>query len=133
MREAGSFLGDPIFPTPREAIDAEGIRAQFSIPGDNDEKHLGEAETMSIILNRHRGEAVILTDDKAALRFAKAEGIRRLTTWDVIKMAVRTNHITPSEAWTYARALRAFRTGYDEVSSWDAFRAWCDSPSSISV
>ena len=83
-------------------------------PGDLDDhphKHLGEAETITILVNRGWArESFFLTDDTGAAERARADGIRTVTTWDLLKLAHRVKKdnaplLTDDDAWAAAQEL----------------------------
>ncbi len=125
------FMGDPLYPeTLQERVDMRVIREGFAGPNDHERKNLGEAETLSIIINRQLG-ARLITDDKSAYRYANAQGIEVMTTWDVLKLSRRINLTDLPTTWGYVIALGGQRARYTELHSQDAFEAWCTSSTSL--
>lgn len=98
VKEANAAFGDPLHPEPAERVDTLVIRNQMSKPGDGRTAHIGEAETIAIIDRRHI-TAVFATDDIEAGRVAKDYGIEVVTTWQLIRVAVKSKHMTEDEAW----------------------------------
>lgn len=73
MSRWGEIFGDPLIPSTVELVDAQAIAMQMRKPGEPSvSQHLGEAETIAIVVNRGMS-AVFLTDDHDAARRAAAE------------------------------------------------------------
>ena len=105
-------------------MDILALVINLSQPGDDDTKHLGEAETIVIIRNRQI-EAMFITDDGGARAIAERDGIKVYSTWDLIALATRAGKITMNESWGYARTLRAERRGWPPCEhNRTAFEAW---------
>lgn len=49
---AGAVFGSPWFPDAAEHQDARLLRQELASPGDHPHQHLGEAETLSIMIRR---------------------------------------------------------------------------------
>lgn len=125
LGQVPSFMGDALFlEGAREWADMRTIREAFLKPGDGPTQHLGEAETLSIILNRHPS-AIFVTDDKSAYRYATEHSLQCLTTWDVLKLAFRSAHIDFPTSWGYVLALGGNRQRYNELRNRDSFGVWC--------
>ncbi|MCL2736895.1 MAG: hypothetical protein FWD75_09770 [Propionibacteriaceae bacterium] len=99
MRWWNGLFGDPLAPTPAEMVDARTIAAQMQSPGEYaPTAHMGEAETIAIILRR-RIQAVFLTDDHAAARRAASEShIDVASTTKVLALAEVANKVRHDEA-----------------------------------
>lgn len=129
MAEYPGILGDPLFPqTASEYLQARLLREDLAVPGDGPHQHLGEAETLAIIMTRGM-QAVFVTDDRAARRLAAVHGIVTYTTWDMLKLAGRAKLVDPDALWGYMRTLRGLgRGGPVGVNDRASFDAWLDLP-----
>lgn len=93
-------------------------------PGDDSTKHLGEAETIAIIITR-KTSAMFVTDDGGARRAALAVGIQCIDTWDLLRAAHRQNHITVQDAYADALTLDSLNRGWPPCGrNLTAFTAW---------
>ncbi|WP_308467907.1 hypothetical protein [Rathayibacter soli] len=128
MGLAREIFGEPLYLRDRkERIDALALRGTFAAPGDPKTKHLGEAETLTIINNRQIN-AMFVTDDEAAALRATLLGIPTYTTWDILKLCVRTGLLTTEEAWNgilVVRGNRGRRRPY--LRDRQSFERWCES------
>lgn len=111
MSEAEDIFGDPLFPEGAEHIDINLLQEQLRGPGDGDSAHLGEAETITII-RRRRLPAAFVTDDGDARRHAESEGIRTYTTWQILKLAVATKHMSVPEFFAAYAVLVSSKRGH---------------------
>lgn len=85
MAKAPAVFGDALYPAGAELTDTKVIRERMLKPGDLATAHLGEAETIAIITRRQlRG--FFVTDDRDASREAAAEGIKVVSTWDILRL-----------------------------------------------
>jgi predicted nucleic acid-binding protein len=102
------ILGAPLYPSTRERIDTYSIRARLAAPGDPPTAHLGEAETIAIMLAREIRGAFV-TDDRGARRLAEAPDIqiRTYTTGDLLRLAVRASRIDADTCWELLQKLRS--------------------------
>lgn len=109
MNDAWNVFGNPIEPTHRESQDTQILRQMLAKPEDARYKHMGEAETITVITSRGWvQEAVFLTDDHEAAKRANRDGIRTVTTWDLFKLAHRcTTDFDDNQAWTAVQQLDA--------------------------
>lgn len=125
MGDVAAALGTPLYPeTQAEHLQVRLFRDELAVPGDPPTRHLGEAETLAIIVNRGLA-AVFVTDDRGARRLAAAHGIRCYTTWDMLKLAGRIKLIDPDALWGYLRTLRALgRGGPGGVDNGLSFERW---------
>jgi predicted nucleic acid-binding protein len=106
IAEADRFLGDPIAPTKTELLQTRAFRDRLAGPLENNpKKHLGEAETLSIMAERFRFD-LLVTDDTGAHRLAAEHNIRTVTTFTLLKMAVRVGLATPVDVFDHLRDLR---------------------------
>lgn len=99
------FLGEPYRPaTDGERAAIEEAREFLREPGDGPEKHLGEAETVGVIVARAL-TAILVTDDTGALRLARRHDVPAVTTADLLRLAARAGLIEVQKAWDYLREL----------------------------
>lgn len=98
----GGWMGHPI-----EVNDATEIRKieltrrqVFGGSEDEPRKHLGEAQTCFILLNRaeYRG-SLWISDDRDALNYARGRGLVVKQTFDLISEAVSVGMISRSEGY----------------------------------
>jgi hypothetical protein len=101
------ILGTPFYPSQRERIDTFTLRARLAAPGDSPTAHLGEAETIAIMLAREIAGAFV-TDDRGARRLAQAPDIQipTYTTGDLLRLAVRASRIDSDTCWELLQRLR---------------------------
>ena len=125
--DVGTILGDPLIPTGVERLATELIRRQLAKPDDSRTQHLGEAETFAIVSQRAIN-ALFVTDDLSAARFARTIPVKTATTADLVKLAVRTGKLGVDAAWSSVMLLRnAGRFLSGAPHNFDLFRAWCAS------
>jgi hypothetical protein len=75
------ILGAPLYPeTGAERLEVQHLRTQLASPGDRPTDHLGEAETLAIIISRHELTAFFVTDDRGAAALAVSHGVPVVTT-----------------------------------------------------
>jgi predicted nucleic acid-binding protein len=89
MSEWHEVFGTPLSPSPAELVDAHAIADRMRSPGENSPaQHMGEAETIAIIVRRQLS-AIFLTDDHAAARAAVVEPLVKgvASTTKVLAMA----------------------------------------------
>ncbi|WP_307297340.1 hypothetical protein [Microbacterium natoriense] len=96
MAIARSIFGEPIYATPAEHVDIIVLQDQMRQPGDRDTAHLGESETIAIIISRQL-RAAFVTDDRDAQRQAALRGIPVYSTWHILKLGVATGHLTSED------------------------------------
>ncbi|WP_157357030.1 hypothetical protein [Arthrobacter sp. U41] len=131
LSEAPGIFGEPLkLETRVEQMDTQVFRARLRKPGDGPAANLGEAESLSIIMNR-RLDAVFITDDNGALGFAVEHGIPYTTTWDLLKMFVRAKKLERTTAWHYVLTLGGNQRRYEELRTQDSFYAWLETPGSL--
>lgn len=125
MQDAQQIFGEPLLPQSRqEHVDTQTIRLSFVKPGDGPKRHLGEAETLSIITNRQL-VALFVTDDGEASTRAQSYGISTCTTWDLLRLAVKTNRLTVVEAWRDVHTLNGHLRKNVNLRNETVFNAWC--------
>ncbi|WP_232295264.1 hypothetical protein [Parafrankia sp. EUN1f] len=122
---AHDIFGPPLSPSPAELAQARRFRAELASPGDRPYQHLGEAETVAIMLRR-RLQAFFVTDDRSAAQLAAREGIKVVTTWDLLKIATRrAGWIDADDLWGYVQILRTHRRGgLAQVKDRPSFDKW---------
>lgn len=91
-------LGEPVFPSDDEHVQIRRLRWEMAFAEaldvdvaeqnmkNGDDKHLGEAETITII-QRRMLKAIFVTDDFRARPFA--EGIKCIDTWSLVSVGLR--------------------------------------------
>lgn len=67
LDDAAEIFGEPLFPDQAELQDVRVLRDQLAGPGDPLSKHLGEAETIAIVVRRQLN-CFFVTDDREARR-----------------------------------------------------------------
>lgn len=110
MAKAPGIFGDALYPAGAEFSDTQIIRERMLKPGDADAAHLGEAETIAIITRRQL-TGFFVTDDRDAGREAKAEGIKVVTTWDILRLMVRGGKIAVGDFHAHADTLAKAKRG----------------------
>lgn len=131
LSEARDIFGEPLkLETRVEQSDTQVFRARLKKAGDGPAANLGEAESLSIIINR-RLDATFITDDNGALGFAVEHGISYTTTWDLFKLFVRVKKLDRSTAWHYVLDLGGHKRRYKELWDQDSFYAWLENPGSL--
>jgi predicted nucleic acid-binding protein len=101
---AGEIFGEPIFPDEAEHQDVRVLRDQLAAPGDLPTQHLGEAETLAIIVRR-RLRCFFVTDDDGAARMATKNGIQVVDTWLLLKIAHRKAWLDADTLWGYVLTI----------------------------
>ncbi len=112
-------------------MNTEVFRTQPAKPGDPKTANLGEAESLAIIIERDL-KAIFITDDNGALALAENKNIPHLTTWDLLKLFVRTNKLEREKAWGYVMTLGGHQRRYRELRDKDSFFLWLDSKEALS-
>jgi predicted nucleic acid-binding protein len=103
-----TWLGEPIeIDDEAEALRINFIRrAVFGGSDDEPLKHLGEAETCYVILNkRDFAGSWWISDDRDSLRYARHQGITTRETIDLVGMAVGIGEITAQDAFDLMRKM----------------------------
>jgi predicted nucleic acid-binding protein len=90
LPERGRAPGHPRAPRP-----ASWLR-------DRPSQHLGEAETIAIIIRRQLS-CFFVTDDIGAARLATQKGIQVIGTWHLLKMAHRARLLDADALWGYVQ------------------------------
>ncbi len=88
LGQAEAIFGSPWFPQGAEHLDTKMLRQELASPGDSHTKHLGEAETLAIMLRR-RVNGFFVTDDREAQRLAAKHGVKVASTWVLLPWRTR--------------------------------------------
>lgn len=124
--EAMNIFGDPIQVKDDEHAQIRATRRQLAVAdgkGEHSDKHLGEAETLTIIAMR-RLNAKFITDDGAA-RVLNPKVC--LTTWDLLRFSMNADYATRSEVESFYETLKSHnRTSLAEIRTPQKFQAWLD-------
>lgn len=122
IADAEGFLGEPIAPTKVELLQTRVFREQLAGPQESHAKeHLGEAETLAVMVERHRFE-ILVTDDAGARRLAAEHNIKVVTTLTLLQMVVRVGLASPDDVLEYLRLLRP--RGAPTIRGVSDLRAW---------
>ncbi len=105
LTEANRIFGEPLYPDPAELQDTLALRNELARPGDHRRKHLGEAETLAIMVRR-RIHGFFVTDDNEARRLAARNKVQVVDTWLLFRMAHRQAWIDADTLWGYVQTLR---------------------------
>jgi predicted nucleic acid-binding protein len=101
---AREIFGEPLFPDEAEHQDLRVLRDQLAAPGDRPTQHLGEAETLAIVLRRQL-RCFFVTDDGGAARLATKNGIPVVDTWHLLKVAHRKAWLDADTLWGYVLTI----------------------------
>jgi predicted nucleic acid-binding protein len=104
---AGDIFGEPLYPQASEHQGVQIMRDQLAQPGDRPTQHLGEAETLTIIV--HRGlttQCFFVTDDRGAALLATRQGVQTVDTWKLLKVAYKQGWLDADTLWGYVQTLR---------------------------
>jgi predicted nucleic acid-binding protein len=104
LDEAGDIFGEPLFPDQAEHQDVRVLRDELSGPGDRAGRHLGEAETIAIVVRRQL-KCFFVTDDGGAARLAAKNGVPVVDTWRLLKVAYRKIWLDADTFWGYVLTL----------------------------
>jgi predicted nucleic acid-binding protein len=124
LDEADRIFGTPLYPTAAELQDLLVVRDELASPGDLRTAHLGEAETITIIVRRGlRG--FFVTDDAGAKRLARQHGIGIADTWVLLKLVYKLKLADPNALWGYVQTLKTHDRG-GPPGVWDrpSFDTW---------
>lgn len=124
LAAAGAIFGAPLTPNRLEYEDARLLRINMASPDDHYTKHLGEAETIAIIIRRHL-DGCFLTDDRDAQGVASHHSIDVVTTWDLLRLAHKLAKVTKPVLAGYLGTLKANKRGTppgvtnpDDIDDW---------------
>jgi predicted nucleic acid-binding protein len=127
LSHADEIFGPPWMPDTAELVDTKILREELAKPGDHSRQHLGEAETLAIMVRRSVN-GFFVTDDNQAARLANRHGIKVATTWLLLKVAARRGWVDHDTLWGYVLSLRADRRGSPPgVTDRSAFDKWLGS------
>jgi predicted nucleic acid-binding protein len=125
---AGEIFGEPLRPDEAEHQDIGVLRDQLAAPGEPRTQHLGEAETLAIIIRRHLS-CFFATDDRSAARMAAQHGIQAASTWHLLKVAHRKGWIDADTLWGYVQTLQGNGRGAPPgVKDRVSFDKWWSTP-----
>lgn len=111
LDNARGIFGAPLYPeTLAERIDVQTFRRELAQPGDHAWQHLGEAETLAI-MTRRAIDGFLVTDDQDARRLARRHQVTVISTWDLLRVAVKHSFLDRPTLWGYLQTLRANRRG----------------------
>ena len=79
-------------------------------PGDPATQHLGEAETIAIIVRRQLS-CFFVTDDGSARRLATQNGVQVVSTWHLLKVAHRAGLLDADTFWGCVQTLEGEARG----------------------
>jgi hypothetical protein len=80
------------------------LRDELAGPGDPPGRHLGEAETLVIIVRRNL-RCFFVTDDRDATRLAARSGVQAADTWLLLRIAYRRSWLDADALWGYVQTL----------------------------
>jgi predicted nucleic acid-binding protein len=104
------------------------MREDLASPGDTATAHLGEAETLAIIIRR-RPACFFVTDDRDAARLAAKNQVPVVDTWGLLLVAYKTGWVDADTLWGYVQTLRGQRRGSPQkVSDRPSFDKWVGTP-----
>lgn len=112
LSTASEIFGESLYPKPSEHQAIRLMRDELAAPGDHPRQHLGEAETLTIIV--HRGltaGSFFVTDDRGAARLANKHGVPVVDTWQLLKVACRKAWLDADALWGYVQTLRTNERG----------------------
>jgi predicted nucleic acid-binding protein len=102
---AREIFGEPLFPDAAEHQDVRVLRDELAGPGDHPSKHLGEAETLAIIVRRQL-VCIFVTDDRDAARLASMKGVQGVDTWVLLRVAHVKGWLDGDTLWGYVQTLQ---------------------------
>ncbi|MDI1460077.1 hypothetical protein QEZ54_03770 [Catellatospora sp. KI3] len=125
LADAHGIFGDPLRPqSPTEHVMTRAFRTRLARPGDGPFRHLGESETLAIMASRSlRG--IFVSDDRAVSVIAREQGIRIVTTFELLRAACRSGMVDADTAWSYLQRLRQEGRGWPPgVYERSSFEKW---------
>jgi predicted nucleic acid-binding protein len=125
LDNAPEIFGEPLYPeSPAERIDIQAFRLELAQPGDQPWQHLGEAETLAI-MTRRSFKGFLVTDDQSAARLARRHDVAVVSTWDLLRVAVKHSFVDGATLWGYLQTLRSKgRGGPRGVTTRESFDKW---------
>jgi predicted nucleic acid-binding protein len=126
MTIAWEIFGVPLYPeSGAEHLDVRALRLELSQPGDPAHMHLGEAETLAIMIRRDV-DGFFVTDDGDARRLARKHDVQVVSTWDLLRLASRCDFVDGDALWGYIQTLhteeRGGPRGVRDRASFDVWR-----------
>lgn len=113
-----------MYPDHAEHQDLRLLRDELASPGDPPHAHLGEAETLAIIIRRSL-RAFFVTDDRDAKRLARKHGIGIADTWVLLKTTHKVKLADPDTIQGYVQTIKAQGRGSPPgVLDRASFDAW---------
>ncbi len=106
LDDADEIFGEPLYPDEAEHQDLRILRDQLAGPGDPPAKHLGEAETIAIVVRREL-KCFFVTDDREAARLASRNGVQITGTWGLLRVAHRVGWRDADTLWGYVLTLES--------------------------
>lgn len=124
LEQASAIFGDPWYPQDAEYVDTMTLRQELASPGDGPKKHLGEAETLAIMLRR-QVSGFFVTDDGDARRLATKHGVKVASTWRLLQTARKMEWVDDDTLWGYIQTLRNNKRGAPRgVYNRESFNKW---------
>lgn len=126
LAHADAIFGDPWFPEGAEHLDIRMLRQELASPGDGPRKHLGEAETLAIMMRR-QANGFFVTDDGEARRLATKHGVKVASTWLLLRTAHKQGWVDDDTLWGYVQTLRTNKRGTPPgVYDRESFNKWLE-------
>lgn len=126
LSHTAAIFGEPWFPDPAEHLDIQILRRELASPGDSPRKHLGEAETLAIMMRR-QVTGFFVTDDRDAQRLAAKHGVAVVSTWPLLLMAHRKGWVDDDTLWGYVQTLGTNKRGAPPtVDDRESFNKWLE-------
>lgn len=126
LSQAREIFGEPLRPDDAELLDARVLRQELAMPGDGPFHHLGEAETLAIVIRRQL-TAIFVTDDKDATRLATNNSVTVVSTWMLLRVAHRQGWVDADTLWGYVQTLQAgHRSMPPDVRDRPSFDKWLE-------
>lgn len=120
-QEAQNIFGEPLVPQDDEHVPIRSLRQQMASAGEHHDKHLGEAEAVTII-ERRQLNAIFVTDDTQVPVMAEFPCI---TSWELLALGLK-RQMTDRCTVTQMRStlLQAGRVHVEEIKDVDRFNDW---------
>jgi predicted nucleic acid-binding protein len=110
LGDAPEIFGESLFPDDAEYQDVRVLRDGLARPGDLPTSHLGEAETIAIIVRRGLN-CFFVTDDRGAARLASNNSVPAVSTWRLLSVAHRQGWVDADTLWGYVQTLKGQHRG----------------------
>jgi predicted nucleic acid-binding protein len=126
LDDARNIFGDPLFPDAVENLDVRVLRDELAGPGDAPTAHLGEAETLAIIVRRRlASSSFFVTDDREAARVASQKRVATVGTWALLRVAHKKAWVDADTLWGYVQTIKGQgRKGPPGVLDRASFDKW---------